>query len=53
MTAEQGKLLFFSNVEQNTHVLHQDSLHGGAPVIKGEKWAFNLWFRERAYICQS
>ena len=48
IAAEQGKLLFFNNVEQNTHVLHPDSLHGGAPVIKGEKWAFNLWFRERA-----
>ena len=48
VTAEQGKLLYFSNVEQNTHILHPNSLHGGAPVIQGEKWAFNLWFRERA-----
>lgn len=48
VAAEQGKLLYFSNVEHHTHVLHPDSLHGGAPVIKGEKWAFNLWFRERA-----
>jgi len=22
------------------------SLHGGMPVIKGEKWMVNLWFRE-------
>jgi hypothetical protein len=22
-------------------------LHAGLPVIKGEKWAINLWFRER------
>jgi prolyl 4-hydroxylase len=43
----KGSLLYFSNVEQNTNVLHPDSLHGGAPVKKGEKWAFNLWFRER------
>jgi len=21
-------------------------LHGGMPVIKGEKWVVNLWFRE-------
>jgi hypothetical protein len=21
-------------------------LHGGMPVIKGEKWMVNLWFRE-------
>ena len=43
----KGSLLYFSNVEQNTNVLHPDSLHGGAPVKKGEKWAFNLWFREK------
>jgi prolyl 4-hydroxylase len=50
LKAEKGRLLFFSNVEQNTNILHPDSLHGGMPVIKGEKWAFNLWFREK-YIC--
>lgn len=43
----KGSLLYFSNVEQNTNILHPDSLHGGAPVKKGEKWAFNLWFREK------
>lgn len=41
-----GKLLVFWNVYQGTNVLHPDSLHAGLPVKEGEKWAFNLWFRE-------
>jgi prolyl 4-hydroxylase len=49
VAAESGKLVYFSNVETNTNVLHPHSLHGGQPVKKGEKWAFNLWFRERYY----
>jgi len=28
---------------------HPLSLHGGQPVLVGEKWAANLWFRERDY----
>ncbi|MBP0049732.1 2OG-Fe(II) oxygenase [Marinobacterium sp. AK62] len=43
--AEQGRLVFFSNVHQNSLQRHPDSLHGGLPVIEGEKWACNLWFR--------
>ena len=27
--------------------LNRKSRHAGLPVIKGEKWAFNLWLRER------
>ena len=42
---EPGKLLIFWNVFQGTDTLHPDSLHSGMPVEKGEKWAFNLWFR--------
>ena len=26
--------------------IHPRSLHGGMPVLKGEKWMVNLWFRE-------
>ena len=25
--------------------------HAGCPVIEGEKWAFNLWFREKTRKC--
>ena len=43
--AEQGKLVVFHNCLPGTDVRHPHSLHGGAPVEAGEKWAFNLWFR--------
>ena len=44
---EAGKLLCFWNVFEGTNELHPDSLHAGLPVEEGEKWAFNLWFREK------
>lgn len=44
--AEKGKLLVFHNVYKDTNRLHPDTQHAGTPVIKGEKYAFNLWFRE-------
>ena len=28
--------------------INPNSLHGGSPVLKGEKWAVNLWFRQEA-----
>jgi prolyl 4-hydroxylase len=44
--AEKGKLLVFQNVLNGTHNKHPLSEHAGLPVIKGEKYIFNLWFRE-------
>ncbi len=44
--AEKGKLLIFSNVHEGTNKKHLLSEHCGSPVISGEKYAFNLWFRE-------
>ena len=44
--AEKGKLLIFENVYEETNIRHYLSEHAGRPVIKGEKYAFNLWFRE-------
>ena len=41
-----GTILVFNNCIGNTNQKDMNSLHGGMPVIKGEKWAFNLWFRE-------
>jgi len=46
--AEAGKLVVFHNCTPGTVVRHAHSLHGGAPVDIGEKWAFNLWFRAEA-----
>lgn len=44
---EKGKLLIFQNtISDNNHNIHRLSLHAGLPVIKGKKYAFNLWFRE-------
>jgi prolyl 4-hydroxylase len=42
-------MLLFHNCHVNTTLVHPDSLHSGQPVVRGEKWAVNLWFRERPY----
>jgi prolyl 4-hydroxylase len=47
--ARKGRMLLFHNCHQGSNVRHPDSLHGGMPVIQGEKWACNFWFRELAY----
>lgn len=44
--ATQGKLLVFANTVGSTHERHNQSEHAGLPVETGEKYAFNLWFRE-------
>lgn len=44
-----GNLLLFHNCYAGTNRKHENSLHGGMPVTAGEKWAANLWFRERDY----
>ena len=41
-----GRILLFNNVYKNTNIQHPLSKHASCPVEKGEKWAFNLWFRE-------
>ena len=46
VNAEKGKLLIFENVYEDTNIRHYYSEHAGMPVINGEKYAFNLWFRE-------
>ncbi len=47
--AKQGRMVIFHNCYEGTNKRHPDSLHGGLPVVKGEKWAVNLWFREKPY----
>ena len=45
--AEKGKLLVFHNtISEDNHDRHPLSEHAGLPVIEGEKFAFNLWFKE-------
>lgn len=45
--AKKGRMVIFHNVTDDFNVPHPNSLHAGMPVIKGEKWAFNIWFRAR------
>jgi len=42
----QLRLLVFNNCEGDSSIRSKLSLHAGMPVELGEKWAFNLWFRE-------
>jgi prolyl 4-hydroxylase len=44
-----GRLVIFHNLYEGQSMRHRNSLHGGLPVTEGEKWACNLWFRERPY----
>ncbi len=44
--AKQGRILVFENTFKNNHNRHPLSQHAGMPVLNGEKYAFNLWFRE-------
>jgi hypothetical protein len=38
-------------MQADTHPkINPRSLHGGMPVIKGEKWMVNLWFRENPKV---
>jgi prolyl 4-hydroxylase len=44
---EPMSMLVFSNVREGRRLPDPLSEHGAAAVLEGEKWAFNLWFRER------
>jgi prolyl 4-hydroxylase len=51
IVAKKGDVAVFHNTLPGTHAtthpkIHPRSLHAGMPVIKGEKWMVNLWFRE-------
>ena len=44
---KKGKLLIFQNtISEDNHDRHPLSEHAGLPVKAGEKYAFNLWFKE-------
>jgi len=49
-----GKALLFANlnpVEGGVHAVpHPLSLHAGQPMEAGEKWAVNVWIREKSYL---
>lgn len=41
-----GRLVVFHNTSESIEKAHPFSLHAGLPVEEGEKWAFNMWFRQ-------
>jgi len=47
---KKGRIVIFQTCENGTNTPAEQSLHGSMPVIKGEKWACNLWFREKPFI---
>lgn len=47
--AKKGRMVIFHNCYAGQTIRHPNTLHGGMPVLAGEKWACNLWFREEAY----
>ena len=46
----RGSVIVWWNVEPNTTKREIKSQHAGLPVLEGEKYAFNLWFREKEFI---
>ena len=48
--AKKGNMLLFHNtISLDNHNRHILSEHAGMPIEEGEKYAFNLWFRESNY----
>ena len=45
---KKGDVVVFHNCIEGTTEINPDALHAGSPVVSGEKWAVNLWFRESA-----
>ena len=44
-----GRALFWKNVKEDGS-LDPDTLHAAEPVIKGEKWIFTKWLREKEFV---
>ena len=45
----RGSVIVWWNVEPNTTKREIKSQHAALPVLEGEKYAFNLWFRENEF----
>jgi len=43
-----GRLVLFDLLLPDSNEPNLDSIHTGLPVVGGEKWACNFWFRDRA-----
>jgi prolyl 4-hydroxylase len=49
VAAKQGGAVYFRYMNGQRQ-LDPLTLHGGAPVITGEKWIMTKWMRERPYV---
>jgi len=48
ITPKRGALLVFYNCDENGQVFYE-TLHGGAPVLAGEKWIATRWIRQKTF----
>lgn len=48
VTPKRGSILYFSYLN-SLGQLDEDTLHGGAPVINGDKWIATKWIRKNRY----
>lgn len=46
---KRGKLFVFHNCFEDGNDRHPMALHAGLPVLRGEKWIANLWWRSSPY----
>jgi hypothetical protein len=46
----RGDALLFYSLHHNGSV-DARALHGGCPVIKGEKWVATKWIRDKCFMC--
>jgi len=46
---QTGRVLIFHNCPPGSTRCDPRTEHQGKPPLRGEKWAFNLWFHERPY----
>jgi len=47
--AKKGRMVVFYNLNDDGS-LNKKTRHAGLPIIKGEKWAFNLWLRDYNFL---
>lgn len=47
--AKKNRCVFFTNSHMGTDIKLEESFHGSEPVMRGEKMAVNLWFRQTTY----
>lgn len=49
LEAKKNRCVFFSLSHMGTDIKLDESFHGAEPVMRGEKMAVNLWFRQSVY----